>query len=453
MSTQFISQQGKTALVAGLKWETLLAAAPEEGGKAKRGAAKAIDKQVRERAAEADASKIVVATSSARTAVGLYSEPDMDLEGDSDDGVKKVKPKVLHSMAAAFASKVGDTNAVMAYGLPGSSNYVIVVIEAGVPTIDEVKDSENSVSYVMQLVSGSTGFTYLLYTNDFDTFASGEQITEEDLWSQVSKKTQLRARPMNVAVLLSFTVLLLVVVGGGYGWMKYKEAEVRKERLRQAALADPTPKYREALALQIGRLGMTRDAARKVLRTMQQQPLWADGWLLTKIECKLDGTGSCTSTWARTGGTTDALVAARKPFGEEISPASTNNEVRMTWKCADLVESGIANRIELPTNADSVVLSTPIFQIWENAGIKAGVGVDGYKVWPSAPGLDTKSVDSAVVIKSRPIEVVTTALLASEVIASAPSDVWWSSISMEVKVASRADDSISVNLKGASYVR
>ena len=94
MSSKVYAQRGKVALVAGLNWSQLL----------KTGKARAAE--IRALASEAEASKIVVVEAPARAAVGLYAPPEVD---DDDEAAQKVvKPKVMHSLAALFAAKVGD---------------------------------------------------------------------------------------------------------------------------------------------------------------------------------------------------------------------------------------------------------------------------------------------------------------------------------------------------------
>lgn len=441
MSNKIFAQQGKVAIVAGLNWQTLL----------KTGKGRATE--IRSLASESDASKIVVVENAARAAVGMYSPAEDDYD-DGEDGAKLVKPKVMHSLAAVFAAKIGDGNAVLALSMPvvGSlSQAMVIVVEGGVPLLDQIKSTEEAQSLSLSYAGGAMGLTYAFYTNDFNSFSNGELITEAELWEACSKTTVLGPRPANVTALVATLVAMGVLVGGGYGFLEFRKSQERAERARQAALANPTPKYEAALATQINALGMNRDAALAVLARMRQQPLWVEGWLLSKVECGVDS-GTCVSSWERAGGTSDDLIASRREVGEEISGDSTNTVVRMAYK-VPMPLAGAGTRMGLPTLEESIIGSTSIQQIWENARVITTVGAEGYKVWPQVPGVELNGVRPDVVIKSRPIEIKAGSVLIAEVIATAPANYFWSSIVFDVKVSGRALDSLTANLKGKTYVR
>ena len=442
MSSKIYAQRGKVAILAGLNWSTLL-----KTGKGR-------PAEIRTLAGEAEASKIVVVENTARASVGLYAPAESDIDDVEEGAPKLVKAKILHSLAALFAAKVGGANAVLALSLPitGSiSQAVVIVVDSGVPLLDQVKSTEEAQSLAMSYAGGGMGMTYDLFTDDLESFPAGETIDIEELWALCSKTTQLVARPANVMALIVTLIVVISIAGGGYAYFESKKVQERKERARLAALANPTPKYEAALAAQINSFGMNRDVAQAVLVRMKAQPLWVDGWLLSKVDCNLQ-LANCITTYERAGGTTDKLILARKPYGEEISGESTNNVVKMIFK-VEMPASGVPARGMLPTMEESIDGSTPILQVWENASIKAGVGSDGYKIWPIVPGIDVNSVQKDVVVKSRPMSVKTTPGLISEVVATAPSNFWWSGISFDVKVSGKAVDSLTAELKGFSYVR
>lgn len=442
MNSKIFEQRGKVALLAGLNWSTLLKSAKQRPA------------EIRAFAQESEAARVVVVSNAARAAVGLYAASDSDMDEAEDGVTKPIKVKIMHSLAAVFAAKVGDGNAVLVLSLPVTgtlSQAVVVVVDSGVPLLDQVKSTEEAQSLAMSYAGGNMGMTYALFTNDIDSFPSGEPIDVEELWALCSKSTTLVPRPVNFVALLAVILVVIGIAGGAYAFFEYKKAEARKELLRKAAAADPTPQYQAALAAQINMLGMNRDAVQALLARMAAQPLWVEGWTVSKVDCNLQ-LGNCVTTYDRAGGTTDRLIAARKPFGEEVVGDSTSSVVRMEYK-VEMPSVGVADRSLLPSLEESTAASTPVLQTWENATVNTTVGGEGYKVWPAVSGIDLNSVGKEVTVKARPVSIRSTPILISEVVNTAPSNFWWSSITFDVKVGSSAVDSLSAELKGTSYVR
>lgn len=438
MSTKIIAQRDRVALVAGLTWTPLIRPVNKRTA------------EIRGHAAEAEASKVVLVTATARAAIGMYSEQEADHES-SDADEKVVKPKQMYSLAAIFSSMVQDGNAVLALSVEGVSQAVVIVVGAGVPLIDEVTSPEKAQSLAMSYASGSEGFEYTLYTNDAQSFPAGQHLDIETLWAKVGKGSLLTARPANVMALAGVGAVLLAVGVASYGYLSWKEAAEKAERQRQAALADPTPQYVTALASSIGQMGLGPAEMLKLMNVVRSQKIWVDGWVLASVSCDVQQ-ATCTSTWMRAGGTTDALVAARAPFGETPAGESDLNKVFMSFK-VDLKPSGVGDRVDLPDQAAAVEADTPTYQIWENAGIKTAVAADGFKPWPVISGVDMAAVNADVIVKARPLEITVPSPIANEIVVSAPKTIFWSEVKFDVTPSSSATESLKVTLKGNSYVR
>lgn len=437
MATKIVARQDKSALVSGLTWQPLTL------GEKKRSS------EIRDILANTEATKIALITSHGNTMLGLFS-PEEEF-GDTDANVKA--PARLLSIALAFALIAKDENAVLAFTLPDDSAMsVIVVVEAGRPLLDDVKSTEAVNNLAKDYASGSSGLSYQLYSNDLGSFASGQDITEEDLWNSADKSTQLINKPIDFRSLIVGLTVLLIVGGGIYGYTTYQKAEARKKMIAAQKAADPTLRYEAELATKIGALGFDGPAAIEMLRSLGSYPTRQAGWALKSINCVASGS-QCISGWIRQGGTTNELIAARKPYGEEIQGNSTNEESFFLIKTS-LTPSGIASRDMLPAAIDLIAQTTPINQVLSNAGIDLMTNSDGYKVWPEVPGIASNSIPEAIAIKKRAVEFSTAMPLANQTLAALPKSFFWSEINIKSDTDSKdALGALTVTLKGNSYVR
>lgn len=436
MATKIVShnEKDKSALVAGMSWHPLISDVKNR------------PKEIRELLASSEAKKIATITSHSNTMIGLYA-PDDDIE--TENGTKPVK---LYSLALAFASFVGDGNAVLAYTLPGSSLSAIVLVEGGRPLIDDVKSSDDVQNLASNYANGSTGFTYQLYTNDPGMFSSGEAIDEATLWSGASKASLLQGLPVNYGAL--FTLVLVVAIGLG-GMYTYKEYSKKQERLRMIAeqkANDPVRKYEDELMAQLPSLGTDSKTVLNVIKELGAQPLRQAGWSLETVDC-FASTGQCISHWKRAGGTTPELIAARKPFGEEIQGDSSVDQTNFLLKVA-MPKVGIPSKESLPTAAESSLVATPIYQVLSNAGVQLMASGDGYKSWPNVPGLAMAQVPQTISVKQRGVEFTTSIPLAEQALMNLPTNFWWTELHIKTEESSKdVIQAISISLKGNSYVR
>lgn len=431
MTTKIVYRNGKSGFVAGLSWYPLLA------NPKKRAA------EVRALIAESDAKKIVIYAENAHTQLGLAA-----IEEDGEDSnISK-----FYSLAAAFASVVGQSNAVLAYQLPNSPQVAIILVESGRPVLDDVKSAEEVQSMAASYSSGSTGFVYALYTNNLEHFSAGDFIDDETLWKYADKRSMLVGKPVNTKGLLILLLTLGVIIAAGIGYAQYSKAQARKEMIRKQQEENPVPKYEAALASKMGGLGMTAESLIELMRVLGAQPMRSVGWRLKSIECMAVST-QCISTWERSGGTTDALIEARKPYNEEIAGTSTLDETRFTLKTSMTI-SGVGARMDLPDAGEAVIHSTPIYQTLANAGVELKVPASGYQTWPAVPGISVAALPRNVVVQERGVEFMSSMPLVTQTLLSLPKNFWWTDLSIVfADVSTTALETMKVSVKGNSYVR
>lgn len=432
MTTKIVSQNARSALVAGLSWHPLVSESKKRA------------QEIRTILADSDVTKIAMSTTGDAASLGLFllDEDTTYIEGQP-------KPGKLFSLALAFAAYVSEAhaNAVLAYQLPGSPYSVIVLVEGGKPVLDDIKLTDDIQNLVSKYANGSAGLVYEPFTNDLGSYPNGEVVTEETLWKFADKNTLLINKPVNVKALLILLVVVAIAVGGGFGYQSYAKAEKRKAMMREAALNDPVAKYEEELVSRIGALGMTKATVQSVITALGSQPVQDAGWKLKSISCTA-AVSQCTSLWARNGGTTQGLVASRSAKGEELSPESSIDESRFTFKMPMPVV-GVATKGELPEVAASERVARPIYQVLANARVNVNVQAQGYKTWPPADG-----VPPGITVKSMGIEIKSSTPLATQAILALPGNFWWSDIQFEVTDAPKdASNYITLTVKGNSYVR
>jgi len=441
MTTKIASTDGKTALIAGLTWAQLTKKSSERAA------------EIRSLLADGEASKIITVTSNDHTALGSYTESEPQQEGDQ----AQVRPRKLHSLAAAFAAVVGNTHAVLAYRLPNSHMTAVIVVESGRPQTDDIKTTEQAQGQAASYASGTTGFTYDLYTNDRETFGGGAYIDAETLWKVTGKRTLLVTKPVNSKGLLLLLLSVVVIVAGGWGYMVYDKAAKKREMIRKAQAENPLPKYRAELAARIGTLGVPPEVIIEVMRKLGTHPLRESGWSLKGIQCTV-ALNQCVSTWMRDGGTTNTLINARKRFDEEIAGDSTLEESRFIIKMP-MAQTGVASRKDLPDATENTQAATPIYQVLANAGLDLKVAATGYQTWPKVAGIDMKALPRAEIVQSRSVEFTTSMPLMAQALLSLPKNYWWTEVNVGIAAGGGVSASngalglMNVSVKGNSYVR
>lgn len=430
---QIILREGKIGIVSGLSWGALTS--------------ENRDAAIRERARELDAKKAVVLSQGNRYSAGL---------GLLDEEEGKSIPRTLHSLAAMACGYVWSivddpqgANVVMVLKVDSEGadaspeRFAIVVIDAGLPVLDDVRMVEQAQAVAAGFLSGERGFSnYRLLTNDLESFPAGDLVEFSALLDFQGKATQLTAPPVDRKKAVISVAVAAMLIGSAFWYKGMYEPQKRKaEAIRAAQAADPLPPYQSDLASQIGRMGVDRVAMSRLLDRLDSYPLWVDGWILDSIICDA---GSCMSTWNRAGGKLDALQAALT--GHEVLPGGFDRVVMRF--AANMPMVGLASRADAQQKAAAIGQSTNVYQDWANAGVVVRLSSGSYQVWPPGPA----ELPDSETLKIQPVEVLVPYPLAREVIEQAPADVWWSSFSLQVK-AGEAAGALMMMLKGNSYVR
>jgi hypothetical protein len=445
------------AMVAGMSWSTLNAT-----GRGR-------NVEIRTLARDAEADRILVlqsAASPSRAAVGTFStdELELDLPGRN-------KRKKLHSLAAAFAKMAPDGFALLAYALPptahsGSDEHVaIVVCEAGLPQADDVKTALDALAVVANYATGQTGFTYTVYSNDSDLFPQAVPISDGQLWAGIDRSTQLHAVPLDIAKVGGAALVAVLLLASVLAWQSHSERQRLQELQRRALLDDPLPRYRQALTPALAALGMPPAQARRLLALMSQYPVFVEGWALREVDCSIVLQG-CSSTWERVGGTTEALLNARKALGDRLASAATSQvgtaggdaansanlrTIRLI-RAVPIDTAGVSAREELAPG-DAAKLATISFaQQLDNAGVQFRSDAAGYVLWPRVPGLPARSLPSGNAVQALPVEMGMDGALANSIIDRLPRWIWIQGLKADVDGASMPPR-VQLVLRGMSYVR
>lgn len=433
--TVTVIEHESQALVAGLRWELMT------GGKTP-------SKKVLLRLAnDHSAKKLVIVNCGGASTIGMFAPLDADFASGDDARVSSLKR--AHSLAAAFSRMMGDRDAVLIYVLPGGQKTSVVVLEAGLPVLDEVRSLAEANKIVSRYMPEDGDGRHAVYGN---TGHEGTQpISTEELAQYLGETTQLTNAPVNVHARVGIAVAVVVACAAAYLYQNHSEQAARRLQAEQRKKADPLPKYRAAVQRGIGSVGVDREELLKVMNAAQSYPLRVAGWNLTSVECHAQvEEGACISTWKRDGGTTTGLTKALAPNGLSISEVGSIDEIKMLQKVNLRLAAGPKEFVELHSLSEGGKGRIEAQQIWANAGISLAHKGD-YRAWPEV-GVDHSKIPRDALAMTRAVEVDVPPGMAGEIVRSAPPDVWWSAFSYTVN-PSKEEEMLKVFVKGASYVR
>lgn len=431
-------RQGSIGFVTGLGWDFV------------RGE-HALGRVLRDRARDLQADKCCVIEHAGQVLAGVGAVDDFDLGDGSAKGVR-----TMHSLAAVVAqfvwsgsAHVEAENVVVVLKLgdaqeEGEGRCAVVVLDAGMPVLDEFRSFEESRQLIADYMSGSAGFSnYRVLVNDLVRFP-GDLLDVEALWGHASKQSQLKAPPVDLRKLLMTCAAVSVLAGMG-AWYSLSYVPAREAEKVKAAkkAADPLPKYQAALAGKITALGVKRDAMLAILDKLKAYPLYSDGWLLDGVECEQ---GQCVSNWVRRGGKLDGLLAHRP--GESLASGGFSSAKLSFAVPMDLF--GVSSALELLAKDKAVLQSTSVYQQWEYAGIGTQGASGGYVGWPSGD-YNVSEIPDGIRVDTQNVEFSVPFPLAAEVIKTAPADVYWQSMRLTVAQGDAAQ-ALMIVLKGVSYV-
>lgn len=429
--TQVIFKNKKRAVIAGLEWSVL----------GHYQAKNSITPEVRAYATAHGADRIIVHVANVdgvvHATVGTTSMGELDESVGSEQ----------HALGALFArSHAENANMVLAWCFEKIAT--LVVVQNGLPVVDQVLPIENVGDYLEKVVDGLFGARgHAIYSNDTSVHPFAEMISEGDLWAAATKSTRLGKIPFKKLAIAGMLVAFAVVFGGFHHYQQL-QADA-KLAATQATLAaeDPLPSYQAALAASIGNLGFDRASIKLTLLQLEHYDVWPDGWILRQIDCDM---ARCTSTWDRMGGTTKSLIAALPH--ETYLPEESSEEVSIFAWPSQLKPSGYTSTANLEVEESAKADSRNAYQVWRNAGLLVQEQTKEFAVWPTPPSGNASLLPRAASVLARPVSVTARYPFVQDLIDLTPAAVWWQSFSISFTPGGKADQ-LKITLKGTSYVR
>lgn len=435
MASRILAGRGRDALVCGLQWHPLVE--------------RQRTKEILIYAANADADKVLVLEKDGIAAVGLC-QPLEDDDVINVNGNDAAKPKRVYSAAAVAASQLGNANAVIALTMPDKARAAVIVINGGVPTVDDIKPIEAAQELVKGYVNGLTdGLQYPLYTNDLGSFGEGQVVDLFEAWEAAGKTAELVGKPVNYVALGIVVVVVVVSVASIFGWRAHVKKVKLAKAAAEAAAADPRPQYEALLESQMSKLGWSGPQVNQILNQLDRQTLYVAGWTLHQVSCTTES-DACVSEWTREGGLSEQLIVARAKLGETPLQDSTKSRIFMSFKPA-AEPSGVTSLTQIPTIKDWSDSSTNLMQVWENAGIQLAVGAGGFNLWPAMPNIAKDAIPTSVGVRSVGTIFLAPEDVTREAMATEPSNYYWRELVMTV--GETVEEPLKLELKGMIYAR
>lgn len=416
-----VAETAAGPLLAGLEWRP-----PATGKHSKRALFDA--------RSQTDASHYVLFEYQQEVRYGLYKE------GLADDN--KRLPKGAMSAAACFAHLVGQQSPSAALVLPvvdgsdelGEQQFLVVVLEDGVPHIDAVVNEMAVRDTIGSEERAIWAASDIKYPNceivDFDWLSKGGAKGG----SRAAKLQPIPVNPWPVILAAGAASLALLVWWGMQ--VKHKADEAR--RLAQAAAEnDPVPKYLAALTMQVGNMGTRREDVVGALSEIFSDKVTLPGWKLSSIEC-VAIRQQCTLSWQRRGGTFQDIKATL-PDQKLVTVTSQGNEVPVldvattvrAWPVQrESLLMGPKGPTPLPTFERALSDMGPLMQEWRTAGLR--VEIKESMLWPAVEGVPIQFKHPAAVRRGQiQIEGVPGAFI-QEVLEAVPRWIQWESIRVDV---------------------
>lgn len=380
-------------------------------------------------------------------------------------------PGNAHALAAAFAGWMAHhPNALLCYALSeadrvrlpvplGDSTWLVVVVIAGSPVVDAVVSNGDEANGLIA--------SYLVSHPDIsivsnDAIRYPQTVKAENIlpalvhyaFTTGGTTTRLRSIPADARKLLVVAVLLAsVVVGYGYFQKKQNEA-ARQQAMLERREKDPSVLYAAALRLQAPRLGLARDQLIHTLDAVTRLPLAINGWQLKGVLCE----STCNALYLRQFGTTAELATAMAALGPGytlIPAAPTETDLdKATIAIPGLVDPAGPEPLA-PSHQDFIQgAAANQLQRWKTAGFS--VRLQPPQLWPQVPGVPSGYKDQNT-LGVGALEIGGIALpLLKEVLSTAPANVLWKGITMDVTTDSSTDnplDRAKVRATGVFYIK
>lgn len=433
MRTEIVYQEGKSALISGMKWQSLR----NYNGEGK------VTKDIRDKADLSSADKILIHTVSTEdglmSSVGLYVNNDLT----------PIKVKNIYSLAVAFVQRYPENkNMVLALRF-GETNISVIIIHNGIPVADEIKSEADAKKLVSEVLSGAMGESnYVVFSNDEVIAPNSRTVSEKELLGVCGKSSKLISLPPKKTLVLIISIVGLISVGIIYSVYSDHRIKERQLLIAKESAADPIAPYQAQLAGRIQKLGLDRSSIIETIAIISKGNVWSEGWMLQKIDCSV---GKCITSWERQGGTTAALLSA---YPNELLLVDSTPEIVKLVKTVPLKENGITSieNAEVMTDAYTKYVNT--YQQWGNAGIHVTQSskLEDFKIWPNPTSGELARLPKNVTLKARPVEVTVPLHLSNELIQSTPPGVWWNTFTLRYS-PSDIEKRLTILFKGNTYVR
>ncbi|WP_158677586.1 MULTISPECIES: type 4b pilus protein PilO2 [Chromobacteriaceae] len=230
-----------------------------------------------------------------------------------------VRKTAYFALAGLLREMSDDDNILFLHTDPEDADSLIfIAIHEGKPTHDRVLSRDEALVAARQFIQEvGTGVTILGDVSEGSLVAT-RLLDLEHIVSALADEDKAASRflplPGGGRWAVALLLLMLAGMGGGAWWWTQEQERERQAGLAalQAASPDPAAIYRgqmekawQGLPLRHG-LGY----ARAMQGVIQQLPLLAGGWRISRMSCQ---NGVCALTWLRgIGGTFETLLAQRR---------------------------------------------------------------------------------------------------------------------------------------------
>ena len=429
--TSVVYALSKQGLVAGLSWQPLLS----------KGLFKRMS-EVRKNALMIDCD-LYTMVKAGKIASGGFD--------DYDDGIAKeertVKP---FSLAALLAKAYKDDDTLVAWRVRTGTRVgevALIVIEAGVPTLDVIVAESEAISmmeYYQQ--SRDRNMLFRIVSNDLNMWVADSFIEDESAFVKKHMSSALRINtiPLDYKTLLQGVIGIFALLGVLIGYDYYVEEQRKRELAAQIAAQDNSAQYAAALNDKLGQVGLATEEYKQLLNSVYSLPYYVNGWAMKSIDCKLS---LCTMQWTSVGGYTDQLSAVfdiKDGYVLDINRAAPS-QVNIV-KDFRINLSGPLVWSDLPTKADTDQWALKQRQVFNQSKVEINMFAEP-EIWPT--GFVGISMDQAV--SRYRFSLTGGVAIAESFINNQKQPLYWDSLTLTFSNQDAAGPQIEMELQGAYY--
>jgi Pilin accessory protein (PilO) len=437
--TRVLTTDKALSLVGGLEWR------PAGEGRASRAALREVQRLT-------DATHHVLAKSGSEVMYGLHAPLDE----------QERLPRSAHSAAAIFAAasreaQLPATALLLRLASPDEAReararepqYYLVVIQEGLPLIDLVADRAKVLHAL-----GDYGH-HALWSDDQVEFPNSQPASLAWLAKLPSTGTRITRVPINLLPSILAICGVALCAAGWVAWAQHRQAQQQRELLAQAQLADPGPRYLQALHLHRAQMSSRRADVLRQMESLFDLPIFVEGWQLKAAHC--GSSGACEATWHRRGG--DYLGLARSLPSHALHRGAAVSEGLPALNVPDLdlattrwsVPVSRHELQDLPSMGKAVEQASPTFQQWKLATL----AVDWREptLWPNVPDVDPGFIHEQALKRGELVVTSVPVPLALEVMQAVPAWVSWERLDLTVAdPAGEPSRALNLTITGNYYV-